>query len=326
MVAIPQPINHTVDAIYKALAAGRASSYEGMGISISQLGEECDRSLWYTFRWAAKQEEITGLKAITFETGDIEEQRLLNALRLIGCEVVDVDDKGKQFRFTAAHGHVRGKSDAKVQGVPEAPAAWHLAECKSMQEKYFKQVVKKGVKDAYYTHWVQCNIYAYLAGIDRCLYIVRNKNTGEIYTERWATDNDAAIKIIARAERIINAAEPPVRLHEDPMAKTAFRCGYCRFKAQCHEKAFARVHCRTCIHATPEKHGDATWSCARWAKPLNLDEQRQGCPAHLYIPALVPGELTDSNETEEWIEYRLANGAAWRDGVGKAPTEQKEQG
>lgn len=325
MAPLPKPINHTVDAIYAAMAESRASPYEGLGISISNLGEECERALWYGFRWAAEQEVITGLKAIVFETGEIEEVRLLNSLRMIGCEVVDTDEDGKQFRFTAVGGHVRGKSDAKVLGLPEAPKTWHLAECKSMQEKYFKAVVKKGVKDGYYSHWVQCNTYAYLDGCERCLYIARNKNTGEIYTERWETDSDAAIKMIARAERIIRNPEPPSRMHEDPTAKVAFRCGYCRFKKQCHEKAFARVNCRTCIHATPEMHGNAEWSCARWAKPLGTDEQRQGCGAHLYIPALVPGEVTATNEEAEWIEYLLADGTTWRDGDGKKPEQQVEQ-
>jgi len=320
MAPLPKPINHTVDAIYSALAAARTNTYEGLGISISNLGDECERALWYGFRWAAPPEKIDGLKAITFETGEIEEQRLLNSLRLIGAEVHDVDENGKQFRFSAVAGHVRGKSDAVVKGIPEAPSAWHMTECKSMKEKYFKDVVKKGVKAGYYAHWVQCNTYAYLAGTDRCLYICRNKNTGEIHTERWATDNEEAIRLIARAERIIRATEPPPKLHEDPTAKTAFKCGYCRFKATCHERAFARAHCRTCIHATPEQHGDAAWSCARWAKPLGMDEQRQGCGAHLYIPALVPGEMLDADEEAETITYRLGDGRKWVDGSGQ-PTE-----
>lgn len=259
MAPLPQPKNHTVDAIYRALAAARSNAYEGLGISISNLGDECERALWYGFRWAMPPEEIDGLKAITFETGEIEETRLLDSLRAIGCEVVDLDEKGKQFRYSAVNGHVRGKCDAHVLGVPEAPKTWHMAECKSMKEKYWNEVVKKGVKAGYYSHWVQNNTYAHLAGHERCLYICRNKNTGEIYVERWATDVEEAIRLLARAERIIKSAAPPPKLHEDPDDKMAFKCRtMCkRFKTTCHEKAFPRAHCRTCIHATPEQHGDA---------------------------------------------------------------------
>lgn len=318
MVAIPPPINHTVDAIYRAHASARANAYEGQGISISNLGEECDRALWYTFRWTSAQEVITGLKAIVFETGDIEEQRLLQSLRMIGCEVVDVDDNGRQFKLTAGEGsHIRGKTDGKVLGLPEAPKTWHVVECKSMQEKYFKAVVKKGVREGYFSHWVQLNSYCYLSGYDRGLYICRNKNTGEVYCERIETDVEEAIRLIARADRIAHAPTPPVKLHDDPAKKSAFKCGFCRHRGACHEAAFTRVNCRTCLHATPLTHGDAEWSCARWGKPLSLDEQRAGCPAHLYLPALVPGEVLDADEAAETVTYRLPDGREWIDGSGK---------
>ena len=61
--------------------------------------------------------------------------------------------------------------------------------------------------------------------------------------------------------------------------------------------------------------GDAAWSCARWNKPLSLAEQKAGCPAHLFVPTLVPGEVVDANDEEEWVLYTLHDGREWRDGV-----------
>lgn len=325
MAPIPKPINHTVDAIYRAYEAARGASYEGIGISISLLGEECERSLWYSFRWASEAEKIDGLKAITFETGDIEEQRLLNSLRMAGCEVVDVDDNGKQVRAEAVAGHVRGKLDGKTLGLPEAPKTWHVVECKSAKEKYYKDIVKKGVRDGYFTHWVQLNTYGHIHGFERGLYMVRNKNTGEIHCERIEIDNTEAIRLLGRAERIICSPIPPAKLHEDPEAKMAWKCrSMCRHKGACHDGKFAKVHCRTCLHATPEMIGNAAWSCARWAKPLTLDEQKAGCPAHLFIPALVPGEQVDVDENAETITYRLNNGSTWVDGSGLQPNVERE--
>ncbi|HEY0329626.1 MAG TPA: hypothetical protein VGC77_11060 [Rhodopseudomonas sp.] len=287
-----------------------------MGISISILGDECERALWYEFRWSSQPEVIDGLKAITFETGNIEEDRLMNSLRMIGCEVDDVDHRGKQYRIGAIAGHVRGKMDGKVLGLPEAPKTWHVAEAKSMGDKYFKEVQKVGVRNGYFAHWVQLNTYCHLFGYERGLYICRNKNTGEIYCERIETDHVEAIRLLQRAERIIKASNPVPKLHEDPEHKLAFKCKYmCKHKAVCHDHEFARVSCRTCIHATPEMFGDAAWSCARWNTPLTLAEQKKGCPAHLFIPSLVPGEPIDSSEEEEWILYTLHDGREWRDGV-----------
>ncbi len=316
MAEFPTP-NATTEAIYAAYAKARGQAWDAMGISISVLGEECERALWYAFRWAAKPEVITGLKAITFETGEIEETRLLNALRMIGCEVDEVDHRGKQYRASAISGHVRGKMDGKVLGLPEAPKTWHVVECKSMGEKYFKEVVRlKSVREGYYAHWVQLNIYCHLFGFERGLYICRNKNTGEVYSERIHTDHVEAIRLLQRAERIIKYASPPPKLHENPNSKMAFKCKtMCSKKAICHDGEFARISCRTCLHATPEMFGDAAWSCARWGKPLTLDEQKAGCPAHLFIPALVPGEMIGSSEEEEWVLYTLRDGREWRDGA-----------
>jgi hypothetical protein len=160
------------------------------------------------------------------------------------------------------------------------------------------------------------NTYCHLFGFERGLYICRNKNTGEVYCERIETDHAEAIRLFARAERIIKMGEqPPPKLHEDPDAKTAFKCRtMCKHLDVCHKYEFSRVSCRTCIHATPETFGDALWSCARWSKPLSLDEQKSGCPAHLFLPSLVPGEIVEANETEEWVLYTLHDGRQWRDG------------
>jgi hypothetical protein len=314
MALLPKPINHTADAIYGAYAKARGQSWDAMGISVSILGRECERALWYEFRWTSPLEIIDGPKAITFETGDIEEQRLLGALRMIGCEVIDHDERGKQVRVSSVAGHVRGKIDGKVLGLPEAPKTWHIVECKSMKETYWNAVVKKGVREGYYDHWVQLNIYCHLLGFDRGFYICRNKNTGLVHCERIETDHAEAIRLLARAERIVKMAEPPPKLFSDPTKKVAFKCGYCRHKGVCHYKEFARVNCRTCLHSSPVMVGEAMWSCVRHNKPLTLDEQKRGCGSHLYIPALVPGELVDTNEDAELVFYTLHDGRQWCDG------------
>jgi hypothetical protein len=43
------------------------------------------------------------------------------------------------------------------------------------------------------------------------------------------------------------------------------------------------------------------------------DAQQAGCAMHLYIPDLVPGEQIDAGE--DWVSYRLRDGAEWRDGM-----------
>lgn len=325
MAPFPTPVNHTVTAIYAAYEAERAErgKWEGLGISISALGAECDRVLYYDFRWISKQEHVDGLKAITFETGELEEERLLNNLEMIGCEVQRVDpETGKQFRYSAVNGHLRGKSDGKALGLPEAPKTWHKVECKSAKNAYFNPIVKKGVKEGYYAHYVQATTYGFLGGLDRVLYMVRNKDTGAIHTERLEVIAEESLRLLAKAERIVYSEEPPPKLHTNPKAKAAYACGYCRHRGVCHDRHWPRMTCRTCIHGAPAREGDARWTCARWSKPLSPDEQRAACPAHLYLPTLIPGEVLEVNEEAETIRYRLADGSEWTDGASPNPSTE----
>jgi hypothetical protein len=306
MVAIPRAHSLTTEAIYQAYAASRGEAFDGMGISISILGSECDRHLWYDLRWASQPEVIDGLKAITFETGNIEEARLM--------KVDEVDERGKQYRASAVAGHVRGKTDGKVLNLPENPTKWHVAEAKSMKDEYWQKVKKLGVRAGYYDHFVQLNIYLELFGYEDGLYICRNKNTGEVYCEIIKVDHYDADRLLKRAERVVKSVNPPGKLHKDHNAKMAFKCKHlCKHLDVCHKNNFARVSCRTCLHATPEMIGDAAWSCARHGKPLTLAEQKNGCDDHLFIPALVPGEVIDSSD-DGWVLYTLHDGRQWRDG------------
>jgi hypothetical protein len=49
-------------------------------------------------------------------------------------------------------------------------------------------------------------------------------------------------------------------------------------------------------------------------KELEYNEQQKGCPKHLYLPSLVPGEQIDANEKNRWVKYKLADGQIWVDG------------
>ena len=125
MAPLPKPIPPTVRAIYKAYEEANKPR-DGRSISVSTLAEECPRSLWYSFRWTTPHEFIQGRTLRLFETGNIEESRWIDNLRMIGCEVVDQDDRGRQIMVEACDGHVRGYLDSEILGLPEAPKTWHV--------------------------------------------------------------------------------------------------------------------------------------------------------------------------------------------------------
>ena len=306
MSTIPPPISHTVDAIY-AWHENRRNAFEGDGISISELGHECSRYLWYKFRWSFSEPPKQGRMLRLFETGDREETRMLEELRAIGCEVT-----GEQSRVIACQGHVRGKIDAKVVGIPEAPVTQHVVECKTHSAKNFRALVKDGVQKAKPAHYVQMQIYKHLLDLSRALYMAHNKDTDELHIERVEHDAVFCMQLLAGAERIIAAHTPPPKLHENPENKAAFQCVYCPAKPVCHEGAMPRRTCRSCLHSSPIQDG---WRCERFSKALTREEQKLGCRGHRLLPGLVPGEQVDADPIANTVTYLMADGSEWVDGA-----------
>lgn len=316
----------TVSAIYAAYEAANEQR-DGRSISVSTLAEECERKLFYDLRWVSPQEDIPGRTLRIFETGKIEETRWIENLRMIGCEVVefdgtDRDGNPKQIMVEACGGHVRGYLDAEILGLPESPNKIHVGEIKSHNAKSFAKLLKEGVQKSKPAHYGQIQTYMYRRGRDRGIYLAVNKDTDQLYAERVKLDVEYVIRLLARAQRIIDASEPPAKLHEDPSHKMAFACGWCRHKPICHEHATARTNCRTCLYSTPEEGG--SWSCARFSKPLSIEEQAAGCPAHLTLPGLVAGETIDADEEAETVTYRMHDGTIWIDGGSNEDTHAEQ--
>lgn len=311
MAPLPKMQLATLTAIQRALEAGH-DDWESVGVPAGDVGVECDRALWLAFRRTSAPEQIDWRKRRIFERGNIEEERLLDLLRAIDCEVY-----GQQDRVRAAGGHLRGKIDGLVLGLPDAPKTEHVVECKSMKASVFAEVRKHGVRKGKPEHWATFQFYCHAKGLTRVLYMASCKDDEDLHLERVEYDPEFAIRAVARIERIIQMPEPPSRLCSK---RDDFRGKFCRQAAVCWGEEWPRVHCRTCLYSTPEMGGNAEWSCARWSKPLSLDEQAEGCEAQLLIPALVPGEQIDFDEEREEITYRLHDGSTWVDGAPAAST------
>lgn len=325
MAALPAPESKITAMIYAAWEE-RAESWDSLGFSPSLLASECDRALWYQLHWAAARERFDGRMLRLFQTGHIEEERIVADLLMIGLDIDAVDPRtGKQFSVRALAGHVRGKTDGRINsGVPEAPTKPHVLEAKSHNEKSFNKLVAAGAGnliEGKFDHWVQCQVYMHLQGIDRALYSATCKNDDRRWNDRVRYDLEFCTWLFARLRRIIEAPKPPPPISKK---RNAPDCRFCKAKPICTGESFARVTCRSCIHSTPLLEGDASWDCARWSKPLTWDEQRSACEAHLFIPDLVPGEVIDADEEAETITYRLRDGREWTDG--REPSEAPIEG
>jgi hypothetical protein len=301
MAKLPAPVHATAAAIYRAYEA-QAGDGLRPHLGASEIGHDCDRALWYGFRWAERA-QFDGRMLRLFETGKREEARVIDNLRAIGCQVW-ADDGDAQFKVTAVGGHAGGSMDGVVQGLPEAPKTPHLMEVKTHSAKSFKELSAKGVKVAKPQHYAQMQVYCGLATLDRWLYFAVNKDTDELHTERGEFDRAEFDRLMAKAQRIITAAEPPARISDDA---DWWQCKTCRFAAICHGAAAPLVNCRTCMHSTPALNGEpGGWICEAHKEWLTVDEQRAGCDDHRYIPLTLQrfAEAVDADEVTNAIVYR----------------------
>lgn len=306
MAALPKSATTpaTVAAIYAAYERARKDDHRPH-LGASLVGHPCDRFLWLTFRWAFTQ-SFDGRMLRLFKTGDLQEPRMSADLRAIGCEVSDGPAPGQQWRATAVDGHFGSSIDGAALGIAEAPKAWHLLEYKTHNARSFAELTRKGVQEAKPQHYAQMIVGMHLHGFKRAFYLAVNKDTDELYGERVHADPVEAMRLLARAERVIRASEPPERISQE---RSWYQCRMCPAHALCHADALAERNCRTCLHSSPAP--DAKWTCAKHG---TCAPEMVGCGDHLYIPALVPGEQVDVIDGGHGIVYRMRDGKEWVDG------------
>jgi hypothetical protein len=317
MAELPQVESLTVRAIWAAVEATQDRS-ERTYLGASVLGDPCERKLWLAFRWAYEPEWFDGRKLSIFETGHRWEARLVELLRQAGLTVHDIDpETGEQFLVRFAGGHAGGHLDGEVEGVPEAPKKRHVFEAKSHNDKSFKELQRLRVQQAKPQHYDQMQVYMHLRCVERGLYVAVNKNDDDIYCERVAYDPAQAMRLVAKAERIVTSAMPPPCSCPPYFLKAGYGCAKLL-------GAWPRRNCRSCLHSTPRLDGDARWTCERWQRDLTPQDQRDGCPRHLFIPQLVPGDQIDCDPMAETVTYRLGSGRTWTDGEPEQPRDVSE--
>jgi hypothetical protein len=310
MAKVPEPLHSTAALIYQAYE-NDADSGNRPHLGASLIGHACERYLWMTFRWV-ESKKFDGRMLRLFETGQLEEARFVKNLRRIGIEVHDVDPAGGQWRVSDLGGHFGGSMDGAARGFPEAPKTWHVVEFKTHNDKSFKELLNKGsVRFAKPQHYAQMQVYMGLTGMDRAFYMAVNKNDDTLYTERVEFDPVEFVRLKARAERVINAAEPPLKISNDP---SWWQCKTCDFHEHCHGTAAPQVNCRTCAHSTPKMDGDARWDCDINEADPSLSYQRQGCVNHRYIPILLQNFATQTDYVNGDVMYTDCDGIVFGNG------------
>jgi hypothetical protein len=247
-------------------------------LGASGVGDDCARKIWYGFRWATRQRHGGRLLRL-FNRGHLEEARFLAMLLMIGADVYQQDENGKQFRISDAGGHFGGSGDGVVVNIPDLdPGVPALSEFKTSGDKPFQKVKKEGVQSAKFEHYVQMQVYMRKMGLAVALYMVVNKNDDELYAEIVPFNATVADEFIARGVNLVWMDDQPTRISNSP---GWFECKWCDHRKVCHLKGAPDINCRTCANSQPLP--DGTWCCNNVTDEphvLSKEEQLAACGAY----------------------------------------------
>jgi hypothetical protein len=203
--------------------------------------------LQFEYAQAPKDEgrNFSGKLLRIFAAGHLFEDLAIKWLRLSRFELFTTKGNkpnGEQFGFETAGGRIQGHVDGIFTSGPDDlsmgyPALW---ECKSMNNKSWKDTAKRGIAISKPVYAAQIAVYqAYMepqvAGISTnpALFTAINKDTAEIYHELVPFDGAMAQKMSDKGVRIIQATEAGELLPRISRESTHFECKMCSYQDRC---------------------------------------------------------------------------------------------
>lgn len=292
-----------VAAINKAVEDKQEPSFR-YHLGASLIGKECSRQIWYSFRWALLIKHPGQLLRL-FDRGHREEPELIKYMEAAGIKYWGVDpETGKQFRISDHGGHYGGSSDGAGINFPVFNDTPLLGEFKTSNLKWFKDMVKKGVREAKPEHYVQMNQYMGKLDLTHAAYLMVCKDNDELHAEIVEFDQINYDRYLARAGLIIKAQEPPPRCNNNP---SWFKCKMCDYAPVCHSTKAPAINCRTCCHATPVVTGEkGQWNCVKGQSEIGDEKgQTKGCTEHLFNPHMLnKTEVITGNTESNWLEIK----------------------
>jgi hypothetical protein len=174
--------------------------------------------------------------------GHVLEDLAIRWLRLIGFDLYTRKAHGGQFGFSVAGGRIKGHVDGILNDGPSElgmryPALW---ECKTMNDKSWRDTVKNGVSKSKPVYAAQMAIYqAYMEGSipgiseNPALFTAINKDTQEIWFELVPFDGGLAQRMSDRAVRVISATDAGEVLPRFSTTPTHQECRFCSWQERC---------------------------------------------------------------------------------------------
>ena len=330
MAALAHSVDPTLAAL-DALHAQASSDTPRPYLGASAIGNPCSRALWYGFRHTTTEHNpAANYRAIQDgHRGEPLMAQWLRSLPGIQLWTENPDEPGKQIGFVDLHGHFRGHLDGVIQGLYQAPQTPHVWDHKVTKELKFNKLIrlmqKLGEKNALAewdeVYFAQAQIYMHEMELTRHYLTVATPGNRAIVSCRTAYQPKVAKAILKKAETIITAERPPLKLSDNP---AWWQCKFCDHTALCHGQAMPQVNCRTCAHSTATLDGDAAWQCEHHHKPLDIAAQHAACPNHVWHPDLLANhaEAIGANPKTGAITFKRKDGTTVEIGLNATASRQ----
>ena len=238
---LSEQVSALIDA---ALIAERQGQTPRRYLGASRLGVACERALQYEYEQTPvdPERDLPGRILRVFEVGHALEDLAIRWLRLAGFDLYTRKASGDQFGFSVAGGRIQGHVDGVVNSAPPAlglqcPALW---ECKTMNDRSWRDTVKHGVAASKPVYAAQIAVYqaymeATVPGISQspALFTAINKDSQEIWFELVPFDGGLAQRMSDRAVRVITASEAGEALPRHATTPTHFECKACAWQDLC---------------------------------------------------------------------------------------------
>ena len=275
-IPIPIPVQEVevVDRIYDALQKKFRREFKLSRLGASGIGGECIKKIWLSWR-GYDDPQPNGKLYRLFETGNLEEKRIIEDLRRAGYGVWNEYENNVQFAYTDDTGHCVAKIDGIIKGIPGAESTPHLLEIKTHSSKSFADLEKKGVAESKPQHYYQVQAGMLFSGVDRGFYVALNKDNEQYYVRRIKPDVLVQEDIVKRINILTEAELAPAGAGEN---YEAYPCTWCDYKDVCYGKKPPLKTCRSCEHSKPFENG--AWLCTLKNSTLTLKDQMAACESY----------------------------------------------
>ena len=198
-------------------------------IRLSSAGK-CARQLAYQYHgYEPDGKELDSRAKVVFFMGDLTELMIISLAKLAGCNVIATGLNQMSLSITIDGVEIEGHPD----GLLSADRKFRLIEVKSMPKLRFERF-EKGVIDE--TYLAQVNIYLEALGLDECIMVALNKDSGVLGERLIKKDPRIVAFVRGNIHKVLKSTKenlPPRAFQPDEKGFYPWNCLYCPYWKVC---------------------------------------------------------------------------------------------